>query len=85
MVTSPPPASTQHLLARQLRERFACAVDAMVELAVSERVDAVLSAARRTGEPAWQLPMFPEITAGQQRRVVECVAAFLRQSTRLTA
>jgi dTDP-4-amino-4,6-dideoxygalactose transaminase len=31
------------------------------------------------------LPMFPEITAGQQRRVVECVAAFLRQSTRLTA
>jgi len=23
--------------------------------------DAVLSAARRTGEPAWQLPMFPEI------------------------
>jgi len=42
-------------------------------------------ASERAAQDVLALPMFPEITADQQDRVVQCVARFLRQQARIAA
>lgn len=42
-------------------------------------------ASERAAQDVLALPMFPEITVDQQRRVMQCVANFLRRQARLAA
>src|SRR5262245_53441412 len=42
-------------------------------------------ASERAAQDVLALPMFPEITVDQQRRVLQCVANFLRRQARLAA